>query len=329
MATIFADELPFSPRVFDFASNLPTPLNSPSTDYLLSMPQAHIKHIGPAWRILQDSPSHPPLPPDIMVPDPPTPRSNRSGNDTPTPPIDIPGSSEGRRHAEYISGQIRPRVRVNPPDSSIEVPIYSPSSSGGGGLSRPDDPVPSGGHEEQHAAGCSEIDDLTPCTQFVSFPQLDNTSEEGEARARQQPRTSQQPRAIEEPGSKQHHQMPCKKLRKTLRNIPSQLAGLFNKGKVDQHKNDDSTDEHKPVDSGPASYTFGTDFKNSWKSGTRRCRQVRKSVRGIFSSRSSASHHESTESASAIGPAMDPAHDDIENEGMLYRTAIRMAIHNR
>ncbi|KAL8752777.1 MAG: hypothetical protein Q9184_005625 [Pyrenodesmia sp. 2 TL-2023] len=251
-----------------------------------------------------------------MVPDPPTPRSNRSGNDTPTPPIDKPGSSEGRRHAEYVSGQIRPRVRVNAPDNNIEVSVYSPSGSDGGGFSKSDNPVPSGGHEEQHAAGCSESNDLTPCTQFTSFPALDGASEEGEAR------TSQQPRATEEPRSKQHHQTSCKKLRKTLRNIPSQLAGLFSKDKGNQHKNGDSADEHKPVDSGPASYTFGTDFKKSWKSGTQRCRQVRKSVRGIFSLGTSTSPHGSMESQSAIGAAMDPAHEDVENEGMSDRTLI-------
>ncbi|KAI4192318.1 MAG: hypothetical protein LQ346_004363 [Caloplaca aetnensis] len=315
MATLSSDGLPFNPRVFDFASNLPTPLNSPSTDYLLSMPQGQIKHTGPSWGVLQDSPGHPPLPPDIMVPDPPTPRSNRSGNDTPTPPMEKPGSSEGRRHNEYVSRPTRPRVLVNAPDSNIETSLYSPSSSGGGGFSEPDDPLPSAGHDENHGAESTEAGDPTSSTRYVEFPpfqQVDGTSGEGEAGA------NQQPRAVQEAQSKKQDRMPCKKLRKSLRNIPSQLANLFSKDKVDGHKSEDSTDGHVNVHPYPAGHMFGRDFKNSWRSGARRYKQVRKSVGGLFASRSSASQDGSTKSESCIGPAMGPvmgrAHDDGEDE---------------
>ncbi|KAL8903783.1 MAG: hypothetical protein Q9207_003707 [Kuettlingeria erythrocarpa] len=253
-----------------------------------------------------------------MVPDPPTPRSNRSGNDTPTPPIEKPGSSEGRRHNEYVSRPTRPRVRVNAPDGNIETSLYSPSSSGRGGVSEPDDPLPSSaGHDERHSAESTEPNDRAPSTEYVEFPpyeQVDGTSGEGEAPA------NQQPPAVQEAPSKKHDRMPCKKLRESLRNIPSQLAGLFSKDKADGHKSEGSTDGHINVDPYPAGHMFGRDFKNSWRSGARRCKQMRKSVGGLFISRSSTSQHDSsTKSESCIGPAMGPvgiapAHEESEVE---------------
>ncbi len=331
MATLSSDGLPFTPRVFNYASNLPTPLNSPSTDYLLSMPQAQVKHTGPPWRMLQESPGHPPLPPDIMVPDPPTPRSNRSGNDTPTPPLEKPGSSEGRRHNEYVSRPAPPRVLVNAPDSNIETSLHSTSSSSEGELSEPDDRIPSAGHDERYSAESTEPNDRAPASRYVEFPpfqQVDGTSGEGEAPV------DQQPAAIPETQLKKHDRMPCKNLRKSLRNIPSQLAGLFSKDKVGGHKSEDSTSGHMNVEPYPAGHMFGKDFKNSWRSGARRCKQMRKSVGGLFVTRSSTSQngstsqHDSTKSEPCIGPAMGPvrgpfmapAHDDDEDEGMSSRT---------
>ncbi|KAL8870739.1 MAG: hypothetical protein Q9174_003284 [Haloplaca sp. 1 TL-2023] len=74
----------------------------------------------PPWNELQGTPSRAAIPPGILVPDPPTPRSRTAGNDTPTPAMDSPGSWKQRKRTGEIVER-PPVLRLNPPSSAGSV----------------------------------------------------------------------------------------------------------------------------------------------------------------------------------------------------------------
>ncbi|KAL8965259.1 MAG: hypothetical protein Q9183_003947 [Haloplaca sp. 2 TL-2023] len=68
------------------------------------------------WNELHGTPSRAAIPPGILVPDPPTPRSRGGGNDTPTPATDSPGSWKRKKRTGEIVDR-PPILRLNPPGS--------------------------------------------------------------------------------------------------------------------------------------------------------------------------------------------------------------------
>ena len=103
------------PRRFSYSRSSPTSLST-NTTHLTSIPLMPPVGRQRVWNELHGTPSRAAIPPGILVPDPPTPRSRRAGNDTPTPATDSPGSwRQKKRTGEIVDRP--PVLRLNPPGS--------------------------------------------------------------------------------------------------------------------------------------------------------------------------------------------------------------------
>ncbi|KAL9587472.1 MAG: hypothetical protein Q9203_003496 [Teloschistes exilis] len=72
---------------------------------------------GRGWQRLVETPTRPPMPGEIFIPDPPTPQPALLGNDTPTPAEITPGSWKlNRRIGEHVDRP--PAINLIPPSSS-------------------------------------------------------------------------------------------------------------------------------------------------------------------------------------------------------------------
>ncbi|KAL9627596.1 MAG: hypothetical protein Q9204_006455, partial [Flavoplaca sp. TL-2023a] len=115
-----------SPAVFRLSDDSPTPLHNPDTSYLTSTPElptAPPTTSTQDWQPLEVTPRRSPrspLSPNIYVPGPPTPRTPRLHNNTPTSVASTTGSwVERRRQGQVVDRPLDlPRVRVTLPDSS-------------------------------------------------------------------------------------------------------------------------------------------------------------------------------------------------------------------
>ncbi|KAL9026065.1 MAG: hypothetical protein Q9196_005219, partial [Gyalolechia fulgens] len=204
------------------------------------------------WQPLEDLASNSTIPPNISVPDPPTPRSPIVRNDTPTPAEPTPGSWRKRRRTGELVER-PPKLRVTPPDRSSTA-LEIQSSPEGEGPASTASPEWESGHsyvtpperapdiystapEVQQSSSSSssagntkpqpsrsEPDDPLPpppaAKVATHHSQLDGTADEHEPRRGLQSLRS------------------CEKLRGSLRKIPSQLKDLFSKDKTD-HGNGD------------------------------------------------------------------------------------------
>ncbi|KAL9017284.1 MAG: hypothetical protein Q9185_005375 [Variospora sp. 1 TL-2023] len=239
--------------------------------------------------------------PNTFVPDTPPPRNQEPGNDTPTPATPMTGSWRHRRrtgeHAERP-----PKLRVYPPDAESSkspetVFRWEPHDT----PDPQDSSRPSSLEAERERRGrATEPHDpieSAPLTRIAPHPsQLDGALEEGL------------------PQGRQRHATLCKKLCKSLRNIPSQLAGVFIKQKKgppkDEHTGDVASAEGPDAADqtwwSKTSKRFGKAKGQSTAStgGRKRRRYGRKSLHGLFSSSAAA-----TQSSSS--PTMDPFDDSI------------------
>ncbi|KAL8697531.1 MAG: hypothetical protein Q9201_007078 [Fulgogasparrea decipioides] len=255
MAPNVSFNIPHSPQVFRMSSDIPVPLE-PSTSYLTSVPQLQTpaaestpKRRG--WHRLIGTPSKSPIPSNVYVPDPPTPQSRQSGNDTPTPAANTPGSWRGRRRAgEFVNRP--PVIRLNPPENVGSISPDVPSFMDGNG---------SEGTTQDLAAFQSLATQLSPTnaneSQGSSDPGLNDTQQQqceqrsiSEAPIQRPPPAMLAPHddqvdgAPDEDGSRRNrgHRSSCEKLRGSLRGIPSKLHQLFNKRKADR-----GTSEQIPI----------------------------------------------------------------------------------
>ncbi|KAI4142974.1 MAG: hypothetical protein L6R39_004758 [Caloplaca ligustica] len=304
------------------------------------MPQAKVLQSispGQGWRPLQDSPNNPPLPPDIWVPNTPTPQPHQSGNDTPTSAIPSTGSwRERRRTGELVERPRPPRLSLYIPDSEISTsPEIQSSPEWESTLERLSSPDRESSSKEPASSRNPERPDFQ-CPKTVpelrrssSYSSNDGEEHHGEEyldpddpprpppRAKNNPYPSQVDGAPDERGSQRgrRHRGPCKKLCKSLRSIPSQLTSIFNKEKKGDAKDENSGEA--PKSAGPeaakgtwwstTSKRFGkakgpstarTPGRNNRKTG-------RKSLRGLFSS-SGAADETSSESR-RVNPFDDPS----------------------
>ncbi|KAL8667764.1 MAG: hypothetical protein Q9168_007186 [Polycauliona sp. 1 TL-2023] len=101
-------------------------MHNPSTSYLSSTPQ--LTPPPPArtasWQQLNVTPTRSRMPPAVYVPGPPTPRTPRLRNNTPTPAVSTPGSWVERRRP----GQVVDRS-LGPPPLEVDLPVETTGSS--------------------------------------------------------------------------------------------------------------------------------------------------------------------------------------------------------
>ncbi|KAL8961688.1 MAG: hypothetical protein Q9193_001796 [Seirophora villosa] len=237
---------------------------------------------GIGWHELPGSQSTP----NAFVPDTPPPRIQESGNDTPTPAIPMTGSWRHRRRTgEHVERP--PQFGAYPPDAELSTSpgIQSPDTVikyNPRGTSNPQNSSSSSSWEavgEQNGEAVEPDDPIesAPFARTATHPsQLDGALEESVQQGRQRQDTL------------------CKKLCKSIRNIPSQLAGVFSKEKKDL-PTDKPTGEAPRADI-PEAADRTWRFKTSKRSGEaegqgtasiggrKRRRYGRKSLRGLFSS---------------------------------------------
>lgn len=108
-----SSEIPFVPEVFCASYNEPMPIDPPNTSYLTAMPEAHAKpstsaseeeqQNGSRWKPLIGTPSKPPVPTNILVPDPSPAQDVANGESPDTVAPSTPGSFiHRRRQGEYV-----------------------------------------------------------------------------------------------------------------------------------------------------------------------------------------------------------------------------------
>ncbi|KAL8798614.1 MAG: hypothetical protein Q9182_006526 [Xanthomendoza sp. 2 TL-2023] len=130
MATSSTPGFSPDPKAFCFSGNSPTPLCSPSTTYLTSVPSIETPSTSsqrPGWQPLSGATN------DIYIPDPPTPRTPRLRNNTPTPAESTPGSWRGRRRQGQAVDRAYapPRSRWQPPGEVNSTSPDMPFSASG------------------------------------------------------------------------------------------------------------------------------------------------------------------------------------------------------
>lgn len=107
-----SSEIPFTPDIFETSIDGPMPIHPPDTSYLTSMPelrQSTPELLGAEnvpesrWKPLVGTPSKPPIPKDVFVPDPSPARTFSDTASTTTLPPSTPGSFiHQRRQGEYV-----------------------------------------------------------------------------------------------------------------------------------------------------------------------------------------------------------------------------------
>ncbi|KAI4126325.1 MAG: hypothetical protein LQ338_003802 [Usnochroma carphineum] len=299
------------------------------------MPQIKVSQptsSGRGWRPLQDSPSNPPIVPDIWVPDAPTPRSYQSGNDTPTPAIPSTGSWRNRRRAgELVERPPPPKIRLNPPESIVSTspeiqssPEWQSTLERQSSSERQSSPeqewastrnterpnlqnheaapesqgsssTSSGNSEGQHSADASDPDDPIrppPPAKVASHP-------------------SQLDGALDEggPQRRRRHASGCKKLCGSLRRLPSQLTGMFKKEKTEDHKDENTRETHRLGNPEAANQAWWSKTARPFGKakfrgtaplpGRHNRRSARKSLRHLFSSLGAANETSGGSSLSA------------------------------
>ncbi|KAL9010190.1 MAG: hypothetical protein Q9173_004853 [Seirophora scorigena] len=273
----------------------PPVLNPPRSHTHIPQPGAGV--VG--WHELQGSQNSP----NAFVPDTPPPRTQESGNDTPTPAIPMTGSWRHRRRTgEHVERP--PQFRAYSPNAELSTSreIRSPDTViryNPRGPSNPQDSSRSsswGTGREQNGEAQEPDDPIesAPFARTAPHPsQLDGVLEEGVQQGRQRQATL------------------CKKLCKSIRNIPSQLAGVFSK----ENKGppiDEPTGEAPRADVPEAadrtwwfktSKPFGKTEGQGTASigGRKRRRYGRKSLRGLFSSTEAAGGSSEAAQAPASG----------------------------
>lgn len=278
-----------SPSGFGYPNNSLTPLHSPSTDYLTTMPQC----FGPVpttptriWHHLPDLDSDTTMQRNVSVPDPPTPRSANLQNDTPTPAEQTPGSWRARRRTgEHVERGRTPALRLNAPDSILSTspdiqasPEAEPASFAGRSSDsrhsylEPFPDLPTHLPETRQSSSSSSSARRTKPKLSLHIPvdplplppaakvathhsQLDGTQDEHEPS-----------RPLRPVGS-------CEKLRGSMRRIPAQLKDLFSKDKPTKDEGDGVTSQEAPKSS-----TRGQEKATWWSTATKRFRK--KNVRG-------------------------------------------------
>ena len=105
-------DIPLVPQVFFAACNEPMPIDPPNTSYLTTMPEAHAgltewaseeQPSRSRWKPLVGTPSKPPVPQNILVPDPSPSRDVDSDESPNTLATSTPGSFiHRRRQGEYV-----------------------------------------------------------------------------------------------------------------------------------------------------------------------------------------------------------------------------------
>lgn len=128
-----SSEIPFVPEVFGASYDEPMPIEPPNTSYLTAMPEIRTsltdvaskeEQLDARWKPLMGTPSKPPVPPNILVPDPSPIRDVADKGSPEKLATSSPNSFiHRRRQGEYV-----PR----PPVWKIyELPIDSRSSPNG------------------------------------------------------------------------------------------------------------------------------------------------------------------------------------------------------
>ena len=107
-----SSEIPFVPEIFCASYNEPMPIDPPNTSYLTAMPEAHPKlctstsedqRKDSRWKPLVGTPSKPPVPTNILVPDPSPAQDVANGESPDTAAPSTPGSFiHRRRQGEYV-----------------------------------------------------------------------------------------------------------------------------------------------------------------------------------------------------------------------------------
>lgn len=289
MARNIPTDFPFSSSKFDLSSNSPTPLNSPSTDYLVSIPHVQTPQAGSTregWHQLPGSPSNPPRPSHIYVPDTPAPRAHQLVNDTPTPAMASAGSWRDRRRAgEHVGRSAPPKIRVNIPDSDMSTSpeiqsspevLSSPEVQSSSGSQLP----PEGQWSRERGSDSSQNYDTAPELRAPGSSSSDNS------RGRQSPdpddplpsppagevasHFSQVDGALDEgvPQRAQRKYPSCRKVCQSLRKLPSQLTDLFSK----EEKNDDEEQDAPKVST---SAEQNTTDQTWWSKTTKRIKRPR------------------------------------------------------
>ena len=289
-----------SPAVFRLSDDSPTPLHNPDTSYLTSTPElptAPPTTSTQDWQPLQVTPRRSPrspLSPNIYVPGPPTPRTPRLHNNTPTSVASTTGSwVERRRQGQVVDRPLDvPKVRVTLPDSSegytpdteLDRRIVSRATTAADSqesvtskpLSRQ---VCQDGQQEVDPAAASI--QVPEAAKVASRPiQLDGAREESE-----------------ETKHVSRRRTCCEKLYGSFRKIPSMLS-LRDKSVLQNDKNENN----KPSNAREARQARPLDAthdKNNWLSNTslrfkkraangrKHRHSVRGSLRGLFSNTNS------------------------------------------
>ncbi|KAL8719418.1 MAG: hypothetical protein Q9225_003583 [Loekoesia sp. 1 TL-2023] len=282
----------------------------PHLQYPVATPQTR------GWQPLQDSSSNPALPLNIYVPDPPTPRSQQLGNDTPTPAEQTPGSwRERRRTGELVERP--PKLRLNPPDSTLSTsPEIQPSpeeqstsTAEPESLSQQTYATPpelrgssssSSAGSEKHQHSQSDPEDPLPPPPLAKVAshhnQLDGASDEVEARRAPKSRSS------------------CQNSRGSLKSLPLQLKDLFSKEKT-SHSNGSDSAKTKSLTQCKENQTWWSKTTGRFRKrkgqenkpvpGRAGQKSARNSLRHLFSS-SAAPEQRSRESSSGAPPGMNP-----------------------
>ncbi|KAL8730891.1 MAG: hypothetical protein Q9166_003818 [cf. Caloplaca sp. 2 TL-2023] len=253
------------PEVFSISTSSPTPLGSPSTSYLTTIPRLPQTPPRPSreqkWQRLESSPSRSSMSDAIDVPYPPAPRSPGWRNDTPTPEMSTPGSWRGRRrHGEFVSRPLEgpvPTLRVNLPDdvSSISPDVPSIQSRDLGSL---EEEFYTSAPESQGSAGTSTSLG-SPKQQDAQGLTSPNTSVQTPPPAKLASHPNQLDGAPEEVATKDtlRDRSCCKKLCRSLRSIPSKLNLTITKEKRERGNN-------SPDDLLPSRPLAGTKGNTSW-----------------------------------------------------------------
>ncbi|KAL8767328.1 MAG: hypothetical protein Q9209_006166 [Squamulea sp. 1 TL-2023] len=266
--TVGSPNSPRTPKEFRLSDDSPGPLNNPDTTYLTTVPQLSTGHLTSQagnWQQLVGTPSRSPIAPGIYVPGPPTPRTPRLRNDTPTPAATTPGSwRQRRRQGQMID---RPPRVPEDPDAISSIPnmpsdklsASTAADSRGSGESKSDDRQ--GQLDPQRQTNDTLIQTPPPARVALRSGQLDGTAEEAEGLSHTPNRQS------------------CyQKLCGSLRSIPSKLSLKEKNVNRDIKEGGNSpADERRAKSARPLAATQDK-TKRSWMASLR---SAKNSVRGL------------------------------------------------
>ncbi|KAL8778272.1 MAG: hypothetical protein Q9213_007492 [Squamulea squamosa] len=268
MSTVGSPDSPRTPKVFRLSNDSPSPLYNPDTTYLTTVPQISItppESHADNWQQLVGTPSRSPIPPGIRVPGPPTPRTPRLRNDTPTPAATTPGSWRQRRRQGQMVDR-PPRVQEDP-DAISSIPnvpsdklsASTATDSRASGESKSDGRR--GPRDTQRETNDTSIQTPPPARVALHSSQLDGTAQEAEGLSHTPNRRS------------------CyQKLCGSLRSIPSKLNLTEKNVNRDTKEDGNSPAGVRPAKPARSPAATHDQTKRSWMASLR---SAKKSVRGL------------------------------------------------